>query len=150
MADLPLEQLLMSEVLQKISNAKTKAEKAKLLQKYKTPALQSLLIWNFDESVQSMIPDGEVPYTPNEAPAGTEHSRLLHEYRLLYNFVKGGNDGLSRVQRENMFIQMLEGLHQDEAAVLCLVKDKQLGKRYKITKNVVAEAYPEIQWGNRG
>lgn len=150
MADLPLEQLLMSEVLQKISNAKTKAEKAKLLQKYKTPALQSLLIWNFDESVQSMIPEGEVPYTPNEAPAGTEHSRLLHEYRLLYNFVKGGNDGLSRVQRENMFIQMLEGLHQDEAAVLCLVKDKQLGKRYKITKNVVAEAYPEIQWGNRG
>ena len=150
MAELPVEQLLMSEVLQKVSNAKTKTEKSQLLQKYKTAALQAILIWNFDETVVSMIPDGEVPYTPNEAPAGTEHSRLLQQYRILYNFVKGGNDGISNNQRQNMFIQLLEGLHKDEASVLCLVKDKQLGKRYKITKNVVAEAYPEIQWGNRG
>ncbi len=150
MAELPVEQLLMSEVLQKVSNAKTKSEKTKLLQRYKTPALQSILIWNFDESVKSMLPEGEVPYTPNEAPVGTEHTRLIQQYRILYNFVKGGNDGLTKTQRENMYIQLLEGLHQDEAAVLCMVKDKQLGKRYKITKNVVAEAYPEIQWGNRG
>jgi Family of unknown function (DUF6433) len=150
MAELPVEQLLMSEVLQKVSNAKTKAEKTKLLQKYKTPALQSILIWNFDESVASMLPEGEVPYTPNEAPVGTEHTRLIQQYRILYNFVKGGNDGLTKTQRENMFIQLIEGLHQDEASVLCMVKDKQLGKRYKITKNVVAEAYPEIQWGQRG
>lgn len=150
MAELPVEQLLMSEVLQKVSNAKTKTEKTALLQKFKTPALQSLLIWNFDESVKSMLPEGEVPYNVNEAPVGTEHTRLIQQYRLLYNFVKGGNDGLGKNQRENMFIQLLEGLHKDEAAVLCMVKDKQLGKRYKITKNVVAEAYPEIQWGTRG
>ena len=53
------------------------------------------------------------------------------------------------MKKENMFIQMLEGLHEDEAKVLCLVKDKQLGKRYRITKAVVQEAFPTIQWGNR-
>lgn len=149
MAELPVEKLLLTEVLQKISNAKTKAEKVELLRKYKTPSLQSILIWNFDDSVKTLLPEGDVPYTPNEAPIDTEHTRLLHEYRILYNFVKGGNDGLPNSKRETMFIQLLESLHKDEASLICLVKDKKLGKRYKITKNAVEEAYPEIQWGNR-
>ena len=63
--------LLISEVLQKVSNAKTKAEQIKLLHEYNTQTLRSILIWNFDESVKSLLPEGEVPYTPNEAPAGT-------------------------------------------------------------------------------
>jgi hypothetical protein len=149
MAELPVERLLMSEVLQKISNAKTKKEKIELLIRYKTNALQAILIWNFDDSIISLLPEGDVPYTPNEAPIDTEHTRLLHEYRILYNFVKGGNDGLASNKRELMFIQLLESLQQDEAAVLCMVKDKLLGKKYKITKACIGEAYPEIKWGNR-
>jgi hypothetical protein len=147
--NLPVEKMLISEVLQKVSNAKTKKEKIALLHQYKTPALQSILIWNFDESVVSMIPEGEVPYTRNDVPEGTKHVMLLHEYKKLYNFVKGGNDGLKQSQRENIFIQLLEGLHEDEAAVVCMAKDKTLGKRYKITKACIQEAYPEIKWGGR-
>ena len=86
--DLPVEELLLSEVLQKVSNAKTKKEKIALLQKFNTQALRSVLIWNFDESVSSAIPDGEVPFTANEAPKGTEHTRLINEHRKLYRFVK--------------------------------------------------------------
>ncbi len=141
--------LLISEVLQKVSNAKTKAEKIDLLRQFKSDTLISILIWNFDESVVSMIPEGPVPYEKNDAPKGTEHTMLEHEGRLLFHFVKGGNDSLAQMRREQMFIQMLEGLHQDEAEVVCLVKDGLLGKKYKITKNVVAEAYPEIVWGGR-
>ena len=141
--------LLISEVLQKVSNAKTKARKIELLQQYNTDALRMLLIWNFDDSVISELPSGEVPYEKNEAPVGTEHTVLEKEARLLYNFVQGGNNGLQQSRRENMFIQMLEGLHKDEANVLCLVKDKQLGKKYKITKACVTEAFPQINWGGR-
>lgn len=141
--------LLISEVLQKVSNAKTKARKIELLQQHNTDALRMLLIWNFDESVISELPSGEVPYEKNEAPVGTEHTVLEKEARLLYNFVQGGNNGLQQSRRENMFIQMLEGLHKDEANVLCLVKDKQLGKKYKITKACVSEAFPQINWGGR-
>ena len=54
--------LLIHEVLQKVSNAKRKDEKIKLLQEYNTPALRAILIANFDESIVSMIPEGEVPY----------------------------------------------------------------------------------------
>ena len=141
--------LLISEVLQKVSNAKTKARKIELLQQHNTDALRMLLIWNFDDSVISELPVGEVPYEKNEAPVGTEHTVLEKEARLLYNFVQGGNNGLQQSRRENMFIQMLEGLHKDEANVLCLVKDKQLGKKYKITKACVSEAFPQINWGGR-
>ncbi|AOV58490.1 hypothetical protein C290910_238 [Synechococcus phage S-CAM1] len=133
-----------------MSNAKTKAEKKKLLLQYNTNALRALLIANFDESIVSMLPPGEVPYTVNDAPEGTEHSVLEKEYRKLYLFFKGGSSTLKQSRREELFIQMLEGLTAGEAEVLILVKDKKLGKRWKITKAVVSEAFPHIQWGNRG
>ena len=141
-------QLLLNEVLQKVSNAKTKAQKIKLLQQLNSPALRSILIANFDESVISMLPDGEVPYKKNDAPEDTEHTKLAHEYRKLYLFFKGGAN-VSQTRRETLFIQLLEGLHEKEAEVLCLVKDKKIGKRWKITRQCVEEAFPNIQWGNR-
>jgi len=139
--------LLISEILQKAHNAKTKQEKSKILKENETPALKKLLIWNFDPQIKSSLPDGEVPYTKNDAPIGTEHTRLDQQDRLFHNFVEGGNYDLSRTKKETMFIQMLEGLHESEAEVLCLVKDKSLGKKYRITQNVVAEAFPTIVWG---
>ena len=149
MADLDKNQMLLSEVLQKVSNAKTKSKKIEILKQLRTDALTSVLIWNYDSSVISMVPEGEVPFTPNDAPAGTEHTRLLQEYRNLYHFVKGGNDTLNRPTRERMFVQMLEGLHADEASLICLIKERKLQKKYKITKACVDEAYPDIQCGNR-
>ena len=141
--------LLLSEVLRKVSNAKTKQEKINLLRKHNSNALRQLLIINFDDSVVSELPEGEVPYTPNDAPAGTDHTRLEHEYRGLYRFFKGGAK-LSGLKRESMFVQLLEGLHADEAELMCLVKDGQLTSKYKrITKAVVSEAYPQIEWGGR-
>ncbi len=142
--------LLLSEILRKVSNAKTKKEKIDLLRKHNSPALRQLLIWNFDESVVSMVPEGEVPYTPNDAPVGTDHTRLEQEYRGFYRFVKGGQDRLPSLKRESMFVQLLEGLSAEEAELVCLVKDKKLSNKYKrITKTVVSEAFPSIEWGGR-
>jgi len=141
-------QLLMNEILQKVSNAKTKAQKIKLLNDFNSPALRAILIANFDESVISMLPEGKVPYKPNDAPEETEHTKLIQEYRKLYLFFKGGAN-ISQARRETLFIQLLEGLHAKEAEVLCLVKDKKIGKRWKITRQCVEEAFPSIQWGNR-
>ena len=141
---LPPDQL-MSEVIQRVSNAKTRDEKIHILRHYDSPALRSVLIWNFDDAVQSAVPEGEVPYTPNDAPIGTEHSKLIHEWRKFNYFVKGIND-IAQTKRETMFIQLLEALHESEAELMCLVKDKQLHKRFKITKVVVQDAFPDIVW----
>ena len=97
-----------SEILDLVSKARTRAKKIELLKEYRNDALVSLLIWNFDDSVVSMLPEGTVPYKPNEAPKGTEHTSLRSEQRSFYNFVKGGNDKLSKTRRETIFIQMLK------------------------------------------
>ncbi len=139
----------MHEVLAEVSKARSKDKKIQLLKEHRSDALTSLFIWNFDDTVISMLPDGEVPFNKNEAPLGTDHTSLRKEARNFYHFVKGGNDSLSKTRRESMFIQMLEGLHPDEADILCLVKDKALGTKFKITKSIIEAAYPDIQWGGR-
>ena len=142
--------LLLSEILRKVSNAKTKAEKVTILRDNNSSALRMLLIWNFDDSVISMLPEGDVPYTPNDAPVGTDHTRLEQESKGFYRFVKGGQDSLKSLKREAMFVQLLEGLSAEEAELLCLVKDGQMNKKYKrITKAVIQEAFPQIEWGSR-
>ena len=140
---------LVSEILDAASKARSKAKKVEILQEFDSPALRAVLIWNFDESARSMLPEGDVPYSPNEAPKGTDHNRLTSEYKNLYHFVKGGNDTLAPLRRESMFIQLLERLHAEEAEVICLTKDKNLTQKYKLTKDVVAEAFPDIAWGWR-
>ena len=139
----------LHEILELASKQRAKAKKVEILQQYENDALKTIFIWNFDETVISVLPVGEVPFNKNEVPVGTDHTSLRREYKHLYNFVKGGNDGLSGLRRETMFIQMLEGLHPEEAEILCLCKDKRLGDKYKITYDVVKQAFPDIQWGGR-
>ena len=140
---------LVSEILEAVTKQRSKAKKVEILKEFDSPALRAVLIWNFDPSARSMLPEGAVPYNPNEAPKGTDHNRLTSEYKNLYHFVKGGNDTLAPLRRESMFIQLLERLHAEEAEVICLVKDKNLTDKYKLTKEVVAEAFPDIAWGWR-
>jgi hypothetical protein len=137
------------EILELVGKQRTNAKKVELLKEHRTEALTAVLIWNFDESIISLLPEGQVPFNKNEVPVGTDHTSLRKEWRNLYHFVKGGNDSLSKTRRESMFIQILEGLHPQEADILCLVKDKVLQSKYKITHDVVRQAYPDIQWGNR-
>jgi len=137
------------EVLDLVDSQRTKAKKIQILQEYEDDALKAILIWNFDPTAISVIPSGPVPYKENEVPVGTDHTSLRREWKNLYHFLKGGNDSLSTMRRETMFIQMLEGLHPEEAKIICLVKDKDLESKYKITYDMVQQAYPDIQWGGR-
>ena len=140
----------MHEILELVSKQRTIAKKVQVLKEYETDALKALLIWNYDDTIISVVPEGEVPYEKNDVPIGTDHTSLRKEWKNLYHFVKGGNDKLSPIRRETMFIQILEGLHPDEADLLCLVKDKGLESKYKFTRGVVEQAYRDIQWGGRG
>ena len=115
------------EIFELVSKQRSKAKKVEVLKEQRCDALTALLIWNFDDSIISLLPEGEVPYEKNEVPVGTDHTSLRKEWKNLYHFVKGGNDSLSKTRRESMFIQILEGLHPHRVTdVLCLVKDKKL------------------------
>tara|TARA_B100000965_G_C19567010_1_gene747294 strand:- start:417 stop:872 length:456 start_codon:yes stop_codon:yes gene_type:complete len=141
---------LLTEILQKVSSAKTKKEKVELLQEYNNNGLRAILIINFDETLQFLLPEGDVPFKPNDAPVGTEHTRLDSEYRGLYRYFKGGDSTLKGMRREQLFVQLLEGLAEEEANLLVSACNKDIQSKYRITKQVVSEAFPQIEWGNRG
>ena len=165
------------EVLDAASKQRSKAKKVEVLRRYAHDSILTILIWNFDETAISVLPEGDVPYGNNRednSMTGTLSDKIndavdkmsemgsnslgsqdqgkasiRKEYTKFYNFIKGGNNSLSSLRRETMFINILEGLHPLEAEILVLVKDKRLTDKYKITKEVVSEAYPQITWGGR-
>lgn len=163
------------EVLELASKQRSNAKKVEVLKTYEHDALKAIFIWNFDDSVISLLPDGEVPYgdlndqnvysgtlsqnlskeaVGGESATGQDldgrgKTSLRREYQNLYHYIKGGNDSLTSIRREMMFINLLQGLHPKEAEVIILTKDKKLSDKYKITLDNVKEAYPDITWGGR-
>ena len=155
---LPVNKTLMSEVFQRVSNAKTRAQKIEILQEYKSPALTKLLLCNFAKSVRFCFPSGQTPYTPQERPKGVDHQYMYTEHRLVEKFIAKRVNGvvyygcsgttrprIQQLKKENLWLQLLEGLHPDEATVMDLIKDKDLTSKYKITKQNVIDAFPELR-----
>ena len=176
----PLEKLpanpFLFEVLELTVRQKTNAKKIEVLQEYKDPSLMAVMIWNYDQSIQSALPPGDVPFADAreigvigndttfsdslnkqlksedmvDTYGSNNRTSIRKEYVNFYNFLRGGNDTLPGVRRETMFINLLHGLHPKEAEIICLVKDKRLQEKYNISFDVVQQAFPEITWGNRG
>lgn len=134
--------LLFSEVLDEVHKAKTKDQKVKILRRHNTEAFRIVLKSSFDPKIEWAVPEGKVPYVPNEAPAGTEHTVLAAQANKLWHYIKGADRATSQPKKEQMFIQLLEGLHSSEAELLCDAKDKKLHQVYKgLSTNVVKEAF---------
>ena len=147
---------MVHELLEAVDAEKVKAKKLEILRTHGEDSFKMTMIWNFDESVVSMLPEGSVPYQPVESDVQAnrekglpQRSTIRNSARQFYRFVKGGDDQLNKIKRESIFINILETLPPPEAEILVLVKDKALNTKYNITKELVAEAYPEITWGNR-
>ena len=163
------------EVLDLVSKQRSKAKKVEVLKKYDEFHLRTIFLWNFDEVIQSALPEGDVPYQSYDDQntySGTLSTKIKEDIRSMYDtgsfsmgvsdqqgrttirrecknfyhFVKGGNDGMNNMRRESMYINILQGLHPLEAEILVLVKDKKLTDKYKITREIVEEAYPDIYW----
>ena len=130
------------EIFTKINNAKDKSGKIAILRQFDNQAMRQLLKAAFDPKIKFDLPEGNPPYIKNEAPAGTEHTSLASEAKKLYHFVVGGNNQITKLKKETMFIQMLEGLHADDAEVLMAIKNKNLNNIYKgLTAQMVKETF---------
>lgn len=137
--------LLLSEILDLVDKAKTKAEKVELLKKHELPVLRGILKINFHPDVRMDLPDGDPPFRKEEdKPAGYQESNLVVEYKRFYIWLDP-TQNLPKVKKEKLFIEMLESLHHTEAEVVLLAKDKKLQKKYKtIKEDIVRAAFPQI------
>lgn len=85
-----------------------------------------------------LLPDGEPPFKKDAAPIGMSPARFITEIRKFYLFCR---KDLTAIKRETMYVQLLEGIHPEEAKILIAIKDQTLTKLYpNITRQAVAAA----------
>ncbi len=96
----------------------------------------------YHPAVEWLLPKGIPAYTPTKNGSDVEYM-LYKEYPKFYIFVKGGNDNIKQHRRENIFIQLLESIHADDAKLLLTVKDKYLPYP-NLTYEFFQECFPGI------
>ena len=140
---------LLSEILDRVHRAKNKTDKVAILKEENCEPLQQILQWAFNPTITSALPSGAPPYIENDAPEGTEHTLLRTEANGLWHFVKvndkPADPNIQKTVMERMFIRLLEGLHKDEAELLCMVKDKKLVYNQKEKTGIKGLSVPILQ-----
>lgn len=110
----------------------------------KNGALRPVLKWQFDNAIVSKLPDGKTPFTRNSAPGpDLTESSLRHEFKMFKYFVESASD-VQQTKREHMWIELLEKIPTEEAAIMDQVKDKKLVAFKNLTKNLVQKAFPDL------
>ena len=88
------------------------------------PILQKLIEYN---STGFDLPEG----MPEGIPIKYEDmTNIYAEARRLYIFTKNGVEGMKASKKEQMFLDMVQGLCEDEGKILIAVKDKKLFELY--------------------
>jgi len=118
----------ITKVLEKIN------EDPKNLQQFRgqVNAIQMIMEYAYMKEKKFELPDGAPPFKPAAEPLGMTPINLYAEMRRFYVFCR---KDLKQIQREQMFVGLLEGIHGDEVALMLAVKDQKLNKLYpKLTK----------------
>lgn len=141
--------LLLPELFEQIAQTKSEEERVKLLRSHKNgQTLKYVLALNFDPQYEFDLPKGEPPYKRSPHPVNMAETNFYAESKRLYILIKNHPrrpKNIKRIQVENIFIQMLEGINGIEADMLIALKDKALQKKYKgLTEGLVRRAFPEI------
>jgi hypothetical protein len=136
---------LVPQILEEVEKAQSKESKIKVLRSYEHPVLRGVLQINFNPDVKVHLPEGEPPFKKDtNTPMGYSETNLYAEFRRFYIWLDE-KVNLTKIKREQLFIQFLEGIHWTEAEVICLAKDKKLQTKYKSLKeDLVREAFPTL------
>ena len=133
------------QILDEFEKAKSREAKIKVLKDYESVVLRGILQINYDERAVMDLPEGEPPFKKNkDLPMGTSETNLYVEFRRFYVWLDRSVN-LNKPRKEQLFIQLLEGIHWTAAEMVCLAKDRKLQTRWKSLKeSIVREAYPDL------
>ena len=131
------------EVFEEYKNADSRESRLDVLKKYSEHyAFRDILRGTFDDSLEFNLPEGRPPFTPNQPQSVP--STLLKRHREFGLYVSGGQgDSLPAYKREQKFIELLEGIHPEDAEYVLKMVAKKPPVRY-ITKKIVQEAFPNL------
>ena len=133
---------MMHEIATKVNNAKDKPRKLKVLQEHDSVALRQVLKGAFDPKIEWLLPPGDVPYTANDAPVGTEHT-LLHKKQSVCICLQKVAMVHYQAQKEKLSLyKCLKAFVPKKQQFLVAVVNKRVNNEYKgFTANLVKDAF---------
>lgn len=111
----------LSEILEKTSQQATQAEQGEFLRRNWNPTMGLVVRYAYDPSLEWDLPEGTPPYVENKFLG--QESNLYGEMRRMYIFMKGTGDHVSQSKKETNFVQLLENLSKEDAALVAAMKD---------------------------
>jgi hypothetical protein len=136
----------ISELLKGIAKAKTRAEKKKLLEQYKTNNIfKFVLQGTFDPAIVWNVPKKMPDYKKDDAPIGLSETSLFTVMPKCSIFVKDHPKaaGLKTKKINEMLTQILEAMHPDESLIFIQMLKKKL-KVKGLTEKLVLEVFPNL------
>jgi len=98
------------------------------VQKYLTnTSLKAVFQFTYNPEKKWLLPDSDPPYRPAPEPLGMTPTNLLTTIRTWPNFSR---TDLSKEKREQLFITLLEGVHDSEAILILSIKNGNLRQLY--------------------
>lgn len=131
------------QIFEEVEKFPSKQAKIEILRRYDNQILRGILELNFIPEYKMLLPEGFPPFKKDDkTPDGYSETNLFTEFRRMYIWLRP-DPNISKAKREQLWIQMLEGIHWKEADLLNHVKDKKLSELYKsVTYDLVSEAFP--------
>lgn len=141
------------DVFSEVGTEKSINKKAQILKENDTPGVRAILRGTFDRRLKWLVPDSKPPedvFTVNEEKDWEKVKGKLENAATAFYFYVEFNGKLpdqaksiNQIKREQMFIQMLEALHEDEVDVVFSMLKRKLP--YKgLTARVANKAFPGL------
>lgn len=106
-------------------------------------AFKTILKCAFDTEYKFQLPEGAPPFKQAPQPIGMTAANLRMETKKLYIFTKFSD--VKRLRREQLYVQLLESLHNTEVKIINAVKDQKLDALYpKINAEFVKKNFPDV------
>lgn len=129
----------IGEIIKEVKDAKSVGEKIRILQREDNRELRGLLELTYDNRLTWALPEGNPPYKPLDKSFDNQ-GMLYSEMRRMYIFLEGKSN-VNQARREQLFIEILEQLDPDDAALLIEAKDRKIKG---VSKKVVKQAYDDF------
>ena len=129
----------IGEIIKEVKDAKSVGEKIRILQREDNRELRGILELTYDNRLNWALPEGNPPYKPLDKSFDNQ-GMLYSEMRRMYIFLEGKSN-VNQARREQLFIEILEQLDPDDAALLIEAKDRKIKG---VSKNVIKQAYDDF------
>lgn len=134
------------EILEELGTIKAESNRVEWLQTNfgDHQPLRYILKMNYCGSIQSILPEGEPPFTKGDTDGPTPASlwSYLKTFPLVVRSAQSAKMTMMRI--EQLFVEMLEAIPVKEAELLCLAKDRMLEERYDISLDLINKAFPGL------